>query len=74
MEVARIRISCRWSTIRDSYFKEVLRSLQRLKHTRGALPSTSGGYSATSRPSELAHQSIQQPSQVSDAHFSLPDK
>jgi hypothetical protein len=48
--------------------------LQHLKHTRAALPSTSRGYSTTSRLSEPAHQSIQQSAQISDARLSLPDK
>jgi hypothetical protein len=38
------------------------------------LPSTSGGYSTTSRPSEPVHQFIKQSAQLSDASLSLPHK
>jgi hypothetical protein len=55
----------------ETAMEEVHRSVQHLKHTREALPSTSKGYSTTSRPSEPAHQLIQQPAQVSDARLSL---
>lgn len=45
--------------------EEVLRSLQRLN---------SGGYYRASLPNESAHQPIQQPAQVSDAHLSLLER
>jgi hypothetical protein len=42
----------------ETPMEEVLHSVKHLEHTREALPSTSGGYSTTSRPSEPALKPI----------------